>query len=85
MRERNADVREGFNLFQSQRKAAIVRLSRRENFGRKFKRMGESRSSSSPLNITLYLSLRIYFTTSGLLLSSLMNPFLEDARTEVAL
>ena len=85
MRERNADVREGFNLFQPQREAVIVRLSRRENVGRKFERMGESRSSSASLNITLYLSLRIYFTTSGLHLSSLMNPFLEDARSEVAL
>ena len=72
MRWRNADVREESILFQSWRSAEIVRLLNLKPETVYFERMGESgRLSSTLYPLNAYVTLRIYLTTSGLLLSSL--------------
>ena len=65
-------------------KPVISRELRQEMGGRKFKRMDETRWSTFKLAllflVNLYVSLRIYFTTSGLRLTSLTNPSGRDLR-----
>ena len=91
MRWSKADVRGESSVFQFSLQALIMRQLRCGIDRRKFGKMNESRRSSSTqlgevdigirygwLPPNIYLSLRIYLTTSGLLLSSLTKPLFDE-------